>query len=294
LVVGREQHRHLRWPALQSPLLAEDQLVEFAVDRDQRLPFHFPVEVPQVGGAVGVGDQAGGRDLAGVGDAQAAAHQDHGDEPVVGPVPPVLVVAAVQLGHDLRGERAGQSLGAPGVVLGEEHRAGREGAVVPAVLADGGQEAAQRGEVLGMAFSAAHRGVQVGQVCLQQRPVYLGQAVDAGGLGGEELAEPGQGRGCPGDGAAAPAGGQLPPGPPLGQGLQPGLGDLPETDRGRWPAGAQFPQPPGVSRVLDVPALPERQRLDPVVGAEGERAPPVPGPGRVGALPPVVFGLVQH
>lgn len=87
--------------------------------------------------------------------------------------------------------------------------------------------------------------------------------------------------------------GQLPPGPSLDQRLEPWLADLLEAGRGRRAVDAQFPQVPDVSRVLNVPALPGRQRLDVVVGVEGEHTSPVPGPGRARALPPVVFGPVH-
>ena len=52
----REQHRCA--VATDAVLLFDDQGVEFFVDRDQRLAFHLVVEVAQVGGAVGVEDDA--------------------------------------------------------------------------------------------------------------------------------------------------------------------------------------------------------------------------------------------
>ena len=51
----REQHR---LPSRDAVLLFDDQGVELLVDRDQRLAFHLVVEIAQVGGAVGVEDDA--------------------------------------------------------------------------------------------------------------------------------------------------------------------------------------------------------------------------------------------
>ena len=100
--------------------------MEFFVDGHQRLAFHLVVVVVQVGGAVGVEGDAviAGPDR--IGDPQAAADQDEGDELVGGVVPPVEVGRRLDLRHDLPGDCAGQRFGAAWVVLGEEHRRGRQ------------------------------------------------------------------------------------------------------------------------------------------------------------------------
>jgi len=83
-----EQDRCAAGPALQRPvLLAADLAAEFLIDRDQRLPFHLVVVIPQVGGAAGVSDDAAEGELGGVADPQSAADQDHGDQPVGRVVP---------------------------------------------------------------------------------------------------------------------------------------------------------------------------------------------------------------
>jgi hypothetical protein len=67
-------------------LLVGDLLAELVVDGHQGLALHLVVEVLQVGGAVGVEDDAVTGQLEGVGDPQSAADQDDGDEPVGGVV----------------------------------------------------------------------------------------------------------------------------------------------------------------------------------------------------------------
>src|SRR6266568_3395972 len=65
-------------------LLRGDHGGDFLVDGHERLAFHLGVAVPQVGGAVGVGDDAVGWQGDGAGDPQPAADEDDGDEPAGG------------------------------------------------------------------------------------------------------------------------------------------------------------------------------------------------------------------
>ena len=112
-----------------------------------------------------------------------------------------------------------------------------------------------------------------------------------------------QERGEPGDGVhAAVAGGrrqparQPPPGPPLGQVLQPRLadrGELQGDDVGG--VDAQAAQLPGVAGVLVVPALSLRQRGDLAAGVDQQRG-RLPGLGGIGpaGLPPGLLAAVEQ
>jgi hypothetical protein len=64
------------------------------------------------------------------------------------------------------------------------------------MLADRAQEAVQRADMLEVALTSAHLGVQAGQVAFRQRPVQVRQAPGGGWLGGEEAGEPGQDPDC--------------------------------------------------------------------------------------------------
>ena len=86
LVVGRGNSTGVRRASVASDrlLLPGDLLVEFLVDGDQRLAFHLVVEVAQVGGAVGVADDAVAGEPPASPDPQAAADQDQGDQLAAG------------------------------------------------------------------------------------------------------------------------------------------------------------------------------------------------------------------
>jgi len=185
----REQHGRAAWPAGPQPLIVlADGVLEFLIDRDERFPVHFVVEVTQVGRSIGVTDEAVTGQPHRVGDAQPAAHQDKGDQPVAGVVPPGEVVRVLQLSHHVLAERPGQPLCFFGEILGEEHRV-RWQRVIPAVLPDRGEEHVQLANHVPVHHPAGQLGMQAGQVALQHAPVHLVQAVDAGCGTGEEPPE---------------------------------------------------------------------------------------------------------
>jgi hypothetical protein len=96
----REQHpRARRPPGLQIETVFTDGALQFLVDRDQRFAVHLVVVVAQVGRSVAVMDDAVAWQADRVGDPQPAAHQDEGDQPVVGVVPSGEVVGVFELGH---------------------------------------------------------------------------------------------------------------------------------------------------------------------------------------------------
>ncbi len=292
-----KQHRRPGRPALQDHLLlAEELLAELVVDRYQRLALHLAVAVPQVGGAVGVAGYAVEGELGRVGDPQAAAHQDEGDQPVGGVVPPVEVAGLLDLCHDVPGQRPGQLLAPPGVVVGEERGGRREGAGPP-VLPDCPDEAAQRPDVLAVRFPATEFGAQVGKVTFDHGPVDLSEGVDAGRRGGQEDRKPGQRPDSQRDRTRASPAGQSPSCPPFSQIRQPRLRYPREADGRCLPIDAQVTQPPAVPRVLHVPAAAECQDLDPVVGIQAERPPPSllrTTAVRYPELLPRLLGPVQH
>ena len=188
-VLRRPWEQHRRVP--DAALLFDDQGVELFVDRDQRLAFHLVVEIAQVGGAVGVEDDAVPRHAQRVGDPQPGPDQDQGDQPVGRVGEPGEVVGVLDLGHDLLGQRARRPLDAGGVVLGEHQRVRGQG-VVPVVLADRVQERVELPDLVAVALPAGELGVQVGQVALQHDPVDVGERGDTDALA--EQREPGQGR----------------------------------------------------------------------------------------------------
>ncbi len=270
---------------------------EVLVDGDQGLALHLVVVVPQVGLAGGVVHDAAGGQLAGVSDAQAAADEDHGDQPPGGAAPAVQVRGILGLGDHVLGERPREPFPPLGVVLGEEH--GVRGQVAgPAVLADSGEQAVQVLDVLGVELPAAELGVQVGQVAFQQRAVHAGDAGDVHGRAGQVCREAADYPGAPGRDARAQAGGQPPPCPPLGQFLQPGLGDAAEAHVRDRILDAEVAQPPRVAGVFNVPAAAVGQVLDLPASVDDQR----PGrgrggPGRAGrqlARPPLLLGPVQQ
>ena len=267
-----------------------DEAGYFLVDGDQRLAFHLPVVVPQVGGAVAVVCQAAGRQPGRVGDPQPAADEDEGDQLVGRVVPAAEAGGVFDLGHDVLGQRARQQLAPAGEVLGEEHRRGRQ-AGVPLVAADVAQEQADLPDVVALAGRVA---AEVGQVAFEDVPADLAGPGDPGR---------GQERGEPRDRPHAAVAGdrrqparQPPSGPPLGQVLQPRLADRREL-QGDDGLGVD-PQPaqlPGVAGVLVVPAFPFGQRGDLAVGVDQQRG-RLPGPGGIGraGLAPGLLAAVEQ
>jgi hypothetical protein len=82
---SREQHGRALGPAaLQTLALLADGLLKLLIDRDKRLPVHLVVEIAQIRGSVGVADHAVARQTQRVADPQPAAHQDDGDQAVIG------------------------------------------------------------------------------------------------------------------------------------------------------------------------------------------------------------------
>ncbi|MET8053317.1 hypothetical protein ABZU75_37585 [Streptosporangium sp. NPDC005286] len=117
-------------------------MLEFLIDRHERLALHLVVEVAQVGCRVAVEDDAVARQFHGIGDAQPAAHQNDGDQPELRMVPLVEVVVTFELSHHQLAQRPGQALSRCEIVL-EKHDRGRGQAGVPAVPADRGEEEVQ-------------------------------------------------------------------------------------------------------------------------------------------------------
>lgn len=143
----REQPLAAAGPALKDALLlGGDLALDLLVDGDQGFAFHLPVEVAQVGGAIGVPDDAVVGQVAGVADPQPAAHEDQGQDPAVGGVPAVEVGGLFDLGPHVLGQSPGQPLVGAGEVVGVEGRVPRE-ALVPAVAAHGVEEGVQRADV---------------------------------------------------------------------------------------------------------------------------------------------------
>ena len=258
VVVGdsREEHgRTSRRPLLEAASLRGDGLGEIGVDGYQGFAFHLVVEVAQVGRSLAVVDDAVGRQADGVGDAQSAAHQDQRDQLVAGVVPLGEVVRVLQLGHHGFAQRARLPDGLLREVLAEEHHRRGKG-VIPAVLPDGGEEQVQLADQHAVLHGAREPGIQVSEVALQQLPVQVCQPLDGRCGVREELPEgcdrPRAGR----DADHPEAGGQAPPRPPFGQGLEPGQRDVHEDDPGEPPIrDAELTQPPDVLAVLGVPAV---------------------------------------
>ncbi len=192
-VLGRpgEEYGGAAGPAGEDALLLlADECLELVVDGHEGLAFHLVVVVAQVGGAVVVGDDAVAGQAHRVGDPQAAADEDDRGQPVGRVGFPGQVGGLLDLGHHVPGEGAGQPLGPGRVVAGDEH-GGRRERLVPAVLADRGEEGAEQPDVGALLLAAVHLGVQVGEVAFQDA------AVDLAGAGdfpcGQEGREPGQG-----------------------------------------------------------------------------------------------------
>ena len=226
----REQDGRAPGPAaLETLVLFADGVFKLLVDRDKRFPVHLVVEVAQIRGSVGVADHAVARQTERVADAQPAAHQDDGDQAVIGGAPPDEVLGVVQLRHHVLTQRPGKPLPLLGEVLGKEHRVRRERAV-PAMLADRGEKQVELTDHGPVHHPAGEFGVQAGQVTLEHRPVHLAKVVNVYHGVCEERREagdrPGSRAGC----RSPQAGAQPPPGPSLGQVLQPGLGDVLEAD----------------------------------------------------------------
>jgi hypothetical protein len=96
------------WPSgLNAALLVDDKTFNVFVYGDQRLPFHLVVDIPQVGGAIGVSHDAVVGNLERVGHPQAAAHEDERDEVPQRVVPPAEVDGILELGHHVFGQCAG-------------------------------------------------------------------------------------------------------------------------------------------------------------------------------------------
>ena len=155
------------------------------------------------------------------------------------------------------------------------------------------QEAAQPADVMGVAHPAAHFRLQDGQVAFQQRAGHAGQPGGRAGQGGEPGGEPGHGPDPVPGHADGQAGGQLPADVSLGQFPQPVLRDSGEAEGGFGLVDTQVAEPPGVPRVLGVPAGAERERLDAAARVEDERAPAAALPRWVERNPPF-FGLFQQ
>src|SRR6266571_9127334 len=272
--------------------LPGDEFLQFFVDGDEGLAFHLPVVVAEIGGAVGVADDAAGGDGGGIGDPQPAADQDQGDQPVGRVVLPFQIRGVLDLGHDVPGKCPRKPLSGTGVVLGEDH-GGRGQRGVPLVAADVAQERGYLPDVVPVRAPAGHRRGQVGEVALEQVPADVAGAGDASG--GEESRYPGE---CP-DAAVAglrfQAGAQPPPRPPFGQVFQPWLADSGEPQGGAPGADAQAADVPGVAGVLVVPAsaLGEGGDLAVSVGQQCDRVPAPGGPGRA-CSPPVPLAAVEE
>ena len=127
---------------------------------------------------------------------------------------------------------------------------------------DRAEEGAGQADDLAVRREVADADPQLGQVALQHVAADLARAGDALLRVGEEPAQPGGGRGSPGDLAGTQSPAQLPPGPALGEIFQPGLRDGAEPDVGVRCGDAQVPQPPDVTGVLHVPAAAVVQIFD--------------------------------
>jgi len=136
--------------------------------------------------------------------------------------------------------------------------------------------------------------VQSGQVAFQELAVEVGELAGCGRRGCQEDAEAGDRPDSGGHAACLGAGCQPPPAPALGQILQPGLADLPEADRRGRAGDAQVAQPPDISRVFDVPAAADGERLDALAGVQGKGAPSASSSPAWPELLPGGFGLVQQ
>jgi hypothetical protein len=124
------------------------------------------------------------------------------------------------------------------------------------VLADRGEKQVELTDHGPVHHPAGEFGVQAGQVPLEHRPVYLAEVVNVDPGVCEERRETGDRPGSRGGGCGPQACGQPPPGPSLGQVLQPGLRDVLEADVS-WPAviDAQLAEPPDVPAVLLLPRV---------------------------------------
>ncbi len=191
------------------------------------------------------------------------------------------------------GEGAGQPPGFLGVVLGEEHRGGRQ-AGVPAVAADREQERVQLPDVLAEGPGVAGQfAVQAGQVPFQELAVSLVQALDAGLAG--ERGEPGDGSHAVVAGGYALPGADPPPGPPPGEVFEPRLADPAELQGRVTGAGdAQAAQPPGIAGILAVPAVLSFGQGGDLAVRVGQQGGPLAAPVCPVGYPAAPFLLLQH
>ena len=129
--------------------------------------------------------------------------------------------------------------------IGECRRQERRAAgqpVVPGVLADGLEEQVERADPGLLHPVSAGLGHHVGEVAFQQRPVDVGERIDAGE--GQEIAEADEGIDSGAGSADAQPGCQPEPGPPFAQITQPGWVMRSNRSRARGqgrPAGAATP-----------------------------------------------------
>ena len=299
--VPGEQTRVGAGPAGGDPvLLGADLGLELVVDGDCGLAAHLVVEVAQVRGALAVVDQTVEGQGAGVGGPQPAPDQDQGDQPGVRVSPAIQVGRGFDLRHDVLGEPTRPPRWPSRGVSGEEHRGGRQG-VIPAVLADRGEEQVQAGDGVLLGAEPGGRGGQPGQVAFQQRPVDPGQRFHGGRGLAEERAESGERADVAQHGAHADPAAEPQPGPALGQLAQPGLGKAVEaqvvTGFGGLAGVAGQPgqgvQPPDIAGVLDLPSGALVQRRHDVVGVQHE--PLIPAAGlRRGQRPPLLAGAIEQ
>jgi hypothetical protein len=276
-----KQYGRGRVLALRACLLAADVLCELLIDGHECLAVHLVVEVAQIGCPAAVAGQAVERQPGRVAYPQPAADEDESHQAVGRVVPQAEVGRVLHLGHHLLGDCAGQLLrtGA-GIVLGVERGGGGQG-VVPAVAADRAEERVQRADVLGVVGAAGQFVLQDRQVALEQFPVDLPRPGDLDLRRGQELPEAGDRADALVDGVGPAAARGPPPGPPLGQCLQPRLRDLAEADRGLLTGNSESAQPPQVTRVLGFPpAAPLVQVLNLPAGRDQQRSRVIPPAGQ--------------
>jgi hypothetical protein len=198
-LLGREQVRtRAVWPLVEHPLLlGVDVGFDLLVDRYEGLAFHLVVVVAQIGGAVGVADDAIAGQCERVADAQPAPDQDDRDQTRGRVVPPGEVVGMFDLGHDVFGQGPGQLLWPLGVVLRVEHHPRRE--VCPAVQPDGLEEGAGQVDDRAAAARVVDTGLQLGQVVFQDVAGELFERADSDVGLGQEGPEPGDAGGAADD-----------------------------------------------------------------------------------------------
>ncbi|WP_327248854.1 hypothetical protein [Streptomyces sp. NBC_01320] len=187
---GREQPPAAAGPAFQDALLlGGDLALDLLVDGDQCLAFHLPVEITQIGGAVGVPDDAVEGQVTSVTDPQPAPHENQGQHAALGIVPAVEVGGLLDLGHDLLGQRPGQPLVGTGEVVGVEGRVGRK-SLVPAVAAHGVEERVQRADAPAARVGRSRIDGEIGQVAFEYLPVHRNQTTRGDPWVGQETGKP--------------------------------------------------------------------------------------------------------